>query len=227
MKRYQITRETHHSKTVVGQSEASNRELANALFGEMVAKVVKGSGDIVTLTDTTKEGRDSILRVHQDETTEMRQARRARERAARIASLKHQAKEAADRIVTFADSLKVNATTENGSPLGDFEWAHQPMESAAKLKVVRVALLLIEKEGFSFARVVDYATEHALNGAKWPSFSTSATSNLSKTYETAAWAQMAEDLKWHARDEEEEQKEIEAVHAAEAESRARNPKAGQ
>ena len=86
-------------------------------------------------------------------------------------------------------------------PLETLKWSDSVFVAAAKQRVTREAMMLFaqfDKEALTpeqqWARVLKYFTEKAMRGARFPKMSTSVPSNLAETYQTQAYAEMAEKL---------------------------------
>jgi hypothetical protein len=105
---------------------------------------------------------------------------------------------AQSRIERFKKSFEEN-------PAYAFEWSAEVFESAAFLKVANPIMLHYEEKklqpDFDETNFLKYLTEHVSdsvqNKAKYPSFSTSAPSNLMSTYELKALAETLEILKYY------------------------------
>jgi hypothetical protein len=95
---------------------------------------------------------------------------------------------AKDDLATFSARFAEN-------PLYAFEWASGAIEAAAKQHVALALKAIVERPGDEFGgheNAVKYAVREALRGAKWPSHSTSAVSNLANEAKTAAFADFAD-----------------------------------
>lgn len=79
-------------------------------------------------------------------------------------------------------------------PADAFEWAERPLEEAARLHVAARLRNALEQK-LPFADIQQEVHKRVIEGARYPSRSTSAVSNLMKTNITAAWAQAWEYLK--------------------------------
>lgn len=82
-------------------------------------------------------------------------------------------------IVNFAERLA-------NDPLYAFSYGESALQAAAKVTVAKTLKEVLAAHGYEAA--MEYAMEQTLNGARYPSHSTSALSNLAKEYETAAYA---------------------------------------
>lgn len=90
-------------------------------------------------------------------------------------------------------------------PRHQLEWAQGAFTTGCKLTVAREALAWLSEDdpriedpeeaaAASIETLQDRAQKEALRGARFPSFSTSPTSNLTSTLMASEWAELAEDL---------------------------------
>lgn len=122
----------------------------------------------------------------------------------------------ADYQIRNAESAKEKLKTDIDRDFASaLEWSREAFEVAAREKVANVVLQILNQEKFqrpgpdpdgepayyepSAVERLAYLTKHveyeAMRGARWPSFSTSPTSNLTGIYQTSAWASVLASLK--------------------------------
>jgi hypothetical protein len=105
------------------------------------------------------------------------------------ANLRHQIKRHRKAVDVFADELK----DVSRSSIDRLEWADSTFESAAHVFVYEKALRLVEKEDDpvkACVLVLDVASKEVFNSARWPSSSTSSSSNYAHIVRGAAWADL-------------------------------------
>jgi hypothetical protein len=89
----------------------------------------------------------------------------------------------------IADADKAIASFQKSlseRPAMAFEWGRDTVSIACEKEVATQLLRVVEDKGLDVAYEV--ALSQTINGARWPSHSTSPMSNLASTYMTAAWA---------------------------------------
>ena len=88
---------------------------------------------------------------------------------------------------------RFKATFES-DPLYACEWGHGVFEAVALISVYKKVVEMLRESGIDLA--LDTAKREAMHSARYPSFSTSVTSNLIHQFQGSAWAKVADDLSW-------------------------------
>ncbi len=85
-------------------------------------------------------------------------------------------------------------------PVRALEGSYTTFQAAAYSAVFDRVVKWLSPEGegepVPVEKIQEEACRYALNGARYPSFSTSPTTNLMKLYTTSAWAQVLEILRY-------------------------------
>lgn len=99
------------------------------------------------------------------------------------------------KIESLSKKLSDFAVKFQERPMDALEWADASFESAAKVYVYKIFLHMLKRETpASIEELRAYATQRAVDGARYPSRSTSVCSNLMNQCETAAWADSLDPL---------------------------------
>ena len=91
-------------------------------------------------------------------------------------------------VAKFRESLATNI-----DPIECFRWSNKTIDAAAKAHAAAMILSITQDKGPDAARA--YATEKALEGARWPSRSSSAMANVAQEAVTAAFAEYASSMR--------------------------------
>jgi len=212
--RYQITRTRRGSNELRSQQQASNTTTADGIFS--YERGLASPGEEVVLVDT-KDGGRKVLKSSYRDTPEDR----ARGVAKALCHwLDSELTGGANAVRELATKLRTTADAELSDPTYDFQWSERTFEAAGQLVVARwlVAAIVgdLRQDGAPpvsydvvigdavtvthadmvtlLDRLIVTATEQVRRGARSPSRSTSATSNLTDLYKTAAWARAEEML---------------------------------
>lgn len=194
MMRYQIIAETADHVTV-SQSEASNRTVADAEFTRLVKEQPQWSGNSVKLYDSSK---NEVLRSFFSQTREQHAASVKRE-------LDRFFDNALDNVRTTLANLadKLNKVADDVTMDPTYDLAYDETFRIAADGFVARALKAHRDAGHTAQQLLDEAKENVMRGAKWPSQSTSVTTNLKEQCRLAAWANAVEKLEWIVRHEAE------------------------
>lgn len=184
MQRYQLVVQTTDRGTL--RSQASNREMADAMFKD-AAEALK-PGESVTLTDT--KGEKQLNHRYKPTAEE------------RLEELKRyffrwlEGEEATQQaMIDFAEQMKADFNSNDATY--QLRWGDKVFETCARLQVSKEVRHLVQhqvsvKPDVDLPELLRYCTEKALYGAQHPERSTSACSNLMHQYMTSAYAKAAE-----------------------------------
>ena len=96
--------------------------------------------------------------------------------------------------------IKEFAEAVQKDPAYTLSWAQDVFAAAAEIKILKQVVDYLNHEvGYAAAapvsNLIDMLTDKVINGAKYPSFSSSTTTNLISQYETAAAAMILSNLR--------------------------------
>lgn len=183
--RYEVIRRVRDTGEHKGWGESRNRAEADALYQEQKGKLEPG--EEVVERDTQK---DIVLDQFYKATAEERreEAQRYFER-----NLSRMVEDGEEALTKFAAKIAAAVEKKDSDPLYDLEWADSSFDAAGKLCVARAVRYWL-KEGESYEKIFERLTEKVLQGAEYPSRSTSQSHNLAAASKLAAWAYMRKRL---------------------------------